>query len=225
MRIVFCGAGPMSVLTARTLIHNGHDVILIENDKNLIDHLAEDLDASFVHGDASKPDILSQVNPKDCDFLFCLTSSDQVNIITALLGRSMGFKRVVPSIEDIGLQQLCRELGLDDTIIPVRTMSQYLENMVRGLDSVELSTVLKGDARLFTFEADKEIADTEADLDLPSGTQIIFFYRKDEVRFVDGDTRFKKGDEIVLLTSSEHLSTLNERWNPKQAEENDNNDE
>ncbi|MGD2188183.1 MAG: NAD-binding protein [Desulfobacterales bacterium] len=108
-----------------------------------------------MHGDASKPAILSQVNPKDCDFLFCLADSDQVNIITALLGRSMGFKRVVPSIEDDDLQQLCSELELEDTIIPVRTRSQYLVTMVRGLDSIELPTFLKHDARLFTFVAGK----------------------------------------------------------------------
>ena len=32
-------------------------------------------------------------------------------------------------------------------------------------------------------------------------------------------TRFKKGDEIVILTHSEHLPELKERWNPQQAEE------
>lgn len=218
MRIVFCGAGPMTVITARSLIKGGHEVIIIENDKASIDRLAEDMDASFVHGDAAKPDILSQVNPKDCDFLFCLTSSDEVNVITALLGRSMGFKRVVPSIENAELQQLCRELGLEDTIIPVRTMSQYLENMVRGLDSVELSTVLKGYARLFTFVAGNEEVDETGALDLPDNTQALFYYRDDAFHFIDDKTRFQKGDEIVLLTHSEHLPELKERWQPKQAE-------
>jgi trk system potassium uptake protein len=221
MRIVFCGAGPMTVITARSLIEEGHDVIIIENDKASIDRLAEDMDASLVHGDAAKPDILRQVNPKDCDFLFCLTSSDEVNVITALLGRSMGFKRVVPSIENAELQQLCRELGLEDTIIPVRTMSRHLENMVRGLDSVELSTVLKSDARLFTFVAGKEEVDEKGALDLPENTRALFYYRDDGFNFIDEETRFKNGDEIVLLTHSEHLPELKDRWQPKQADTKD----
>ena len=218
MRIVFSGAGPMTIITARALIKSGHEIIIIETEKERIDQLADDLDASFVHGDASKPAVLNQVNPKDCAFLFCPTNSDQVNIITALLGRSMGFQRVVPSIEDVELQQLCRELGLEDTIIPVRTMSQYLENMVRGLDSVELSTVLKGEARLFTFVAGDDEADMDIDLDLPKDTAVVFYYRKDQAYFIEESTRFKKGDEIVLLTRSEYLSNLKDRWAPKQAE-------
>ncbi|MGD2037697.1 MAG: TrkA family potassium uptake protein [Desulfobacterales bacterium] len=221
MRIVFSGAGPMTFITARALTEQGHEVIIIEVDKEKIERLSDELDCSFVQGDASKPAVLSQVNPEDCDFLFCLTDSDQVNIITALLGRSMGFKRVVPSIEDDELQQLCSELELEDTIIPVRTMSQYLENMVRGLDNIELSTFLKHDARLFTFVAGKKEANKISELDLPEETQAVFFYRDDQFNFVDAETALKKGDEIVILTHSKNLKDLNERWAPKQADKDD----
>lgn len=219
MRIVFSGAGPMTVITTRKLIDDGHEVIIIEVDGDKIERLSDELDCSFVHGDASKPGILSQVDPKDCDFLFCLTDSDQANIITALLGRSMGFKRVVPSIEDVELQQLCSELKLEDTIIPVRTMGQYLEDMVRGLDIVQLSTFLKHDARFFTFVAGKEEAADADDIDLPEKTSFLFCYRNDDFFRVGPDTRFKKGDEIVLLTHSENLSELQERWKPEQADD------
>jgi trk system potassium uptake protein len=215
MRIVFSGAGPMTIITARALTEQGHEVIIVELDKEIIDQFSDELDCSFVHGDASKPSILSQVNPKDCDFLFCLTDSDQVNIITALLGRSMGFKRVVPSIEDDELQHLCGELELEDTIIPVRTMSQYLENMVRGLDNIELSTFLKHGARLFTFVAGKKDTDKIGELDLPEATEVVFFYRDDQVNFVDETTALKEGDEVVILTQIENLEDLQKRWDPK----------
>jgi trk system potassium uptake protein TrkA len=221
MRIVFSGAGPMTVITTRELTKHGHEVIIIEVDKDKIDQLSDELDCSFVQGDASKPAILSQVNPEDCDFLFCLTDSDQVNIITALLGRSMGFKRVVPSIEDVELQHLCSELELEDTIIPVRTMSQYLDNMVRGLDSVELSTVLKRDARLFTFVAGEKEAKKVGDLDLPEKTRVLFYYRDEQFHFVDAETHFKKADEIIILTHSENLPDLKKRLNSKQANKED----
>jgi trk system potassium uptake protein TrkA len=221
MRIVFSGAGPMTVITTQALTIKGHEVIIIEVDKEKIDRLSDELDCSFVHGDAAKPAILSQVNPKNCDFLFCLADSDQANIITALLGRSMGFKRVVPSIEDAELQQLCGELQLDDTIIPVRTMSQYLENMVRGLDNIELSTVLKHDARLFTFIAGKEETLKIKELDLPEDTEVLFFYREDQFNFVGKETALKESDEVVILTRSKNLTDLKKRWHPKQADEDD----
>jgi trk system potassium uptake protein TrkA len=133
----------------------------------------------------------------------------------------MEFKRVVPSIEDIELQQLCSELELEDTIIPVRTMSQYLENMVRGLDTVELSTFLKHGARFFTFVAGKNDKTKISELDLPEETQVAFIYRDDQVNFVDKETALEESDEVVILTHSEHLTDLKERWNPKQADKDD----
>lgn len=219
MRIVFSGAGPMSLITTQALIKEGHEVIIIEVDKNKINQFSDELDCSFMHGDASNPTILSQANPKDCDFLFCLTDSDQTNIITALLGRSMGFKRVVPSIENAELQQLCVELQLDDTIIPVRTTSQYLENMIRGLDTLELSTFLKHGARFFSFVAEKEEADKISEAKLPEQTKIIFYYRDDQLHFANENNSFKKNDEVVILTLSKYLVELKEKWSPKHSDE------
>jgi trk system potassium uptake protein TrkA len=218
MRIVFSGASPTAIAAARQLINQGHDIIVIEIDKQKIDELSEKLDCGFLHGDASKPAILSQVDPKQCEFLFCLTDNDQANIITSLLGRSMGFERVITGIEDDTYVPLCDELGLDDTIVPTRTMSQHLSNIVGGLDNIELSTLLRCHARFFSFTADKQDETDFIDLDLPDMAKAIYYYREDAFHFVDGNDRIKKGDEVVILTHAKHLSDLSERWRPKEID-------
>jgi trk system potassium uptake protein TrkA len=217
MRIVFSGASPLTIITAKALIEQGHEVIIIEVKKEKIDQISQELDCSFLLGDSARPAILSQVDPKGSDILFCLTNSDQINIITSLLGRSMGFKRVITSIEDTDLDQLCRELGLVDTIVPVRTISQHLDNMVRGLDYINLSTLLKEDARFFIFTADEDDAVNVLELGLPKDARAIFYYRDHRFHFIENDTRLRKGDEVVILTSARTLPDLNERWYPKEA--------
>jgi trk system potassium uptake protein TrkA len=215
MRIVFSGASPLTIITAKTLIKQGHEVIIIETNKEKIDHISDELDCSFLHGDSTRPAVLSQVDPKNSDILFCLSNSDQINIITSLLGRSMGFKRVITSIEDTDLVQLCHELGLEDTIIPVWAMSQHLDNMVRGLDNINLSTLLRQDARFFTFAAGEEDAVCVSELRLPKDARVVFYYRDNRFHFADNDTKLCKGDEIVILTHSRNLPDFNERWYPK----------
>jgi trk system potassium uptake protein TrkA len=219
MRIIFSGANALTVMTAKTLIKQGHEVIIIEVDKEKIDQISDELDCSFLHGDSAKPAILSQVDPKNSDILFCLTNSDQVNILTSLLGRSMGFKRVITSIKDTDLLQLCRELGLEDTIIPVWALSRYLDNMVRGLDHINLSTLLKEDARFFTFTAGEDDATCVSELGLPKDAKVIFYYRDNKFHFADDDTKLRKGDEIVILTHSKNLPDFNERWYPKEVDD------
>ena len=217
MRIVFSGANSLTVMTAKTLIKQGHEVIIIEGDKEKIDQISDELDCSFLNGDSAKPAILSQVDPKNSDILFCLTNSDQINIITSLLGRSMGFKRVITSITDTDLVQLCRELGLEDTIIPVWALSRYLDNMVRGLDTINLSTLLKEDARFFTFTAGDDDAVSVSELGLPKDAKVIYYYRDNKFHFADDDTKLRKGDEVVILTHCNNLPDFNERWYPKEV--------
>ncbi|MCU0786586.1 MAG: NAD-binding protein [Verrucomicrobia bacterium] len=205
--------------TARALVKKGHEVIIIETDKAKIEDLSEEMDCSFLHGDGSRPDILREVNPEKTDILFCLTDSDQANLIASLLGRSLGFRRVVTSIRDEQFEGICQELGLKDTIIPSRTISRYLEDMVGGSKNVELSTVLKDEARIFTFTVSKEDAVAVNELKLPAQARVVCYYREDKFAHADEETTLRPGDEVVILTHSKHLGELEERWQPKQQQE------
>ena len=219
MRAVFVGAGKVSVATAKALIKKGHEVVIIETDKAKIAELSEEMDCSFLQGDGSQPNILREVNPGQTDFLFCLTDSDQDNVIASLVGRSLGFNRVVTSIGDPQFEDICRELGLKDTIIPSRTISRYLEDMVGGGENVELSTVIQDEARFFTFIAREEDAVAAKDLELPAHAKVICYYRDGKFSHADEETAFRIGDEIVILTHSKNMPALQERWQTKPAQE------
>ncbi|MFW5791370.1 MAG: potassium channel family protein [Desulfohalobiaceae bacterium] len=218
MRIVFVGAGEVTEATAGLLIGKGHEVIIIEADKDRIDALSENLDCSFLHGDGSKPAILKEVGPGQTDVLFCLTGVDQANLIAGLVGRSLGFNRIIISIEDQEFEVICRELDLENIIVPSRTISRYLADMAMGQDILELSTVIKGEGRFFTFTMGPEDAGKVSELDIPEDARVVCFYREGAFHLVKDDPSLRQGDEVVLLTTSDNIETLRERWVPKQAE-------
>ena len=219
MRTVFVGAGNVSIGTAKALIKKGHEVIIIETDKAKIDELSEEMDCSFLLGDGSQPNILREVNPAQTDVLYCLADSDQANVIASLVGRSLGFKRVVTSIADPQFEGICHELGLKDTIIPSRTISRYLEDMVGGTENVDFSAVLKDDARFFTFTAQKEDAVPVEELQLPAEARVVCYYREGGFAIADQETKLQEDDEVVILTHSKNMAALQERWQPKQTQE------
>jgi len=218
MRIVFVGASQLAVMTARLLLDRKHEVVIIEAEKEVIESLSEDLDCGFIHGDGSKPHILREAGPEQTDVLFCLTPHDQVNILAALIGRSLGIKRVVPSIQEPELDTICQELGLDSTIVPDRTISSYLADMAVGVDVMELLTFIKGEARFFSFVADEESAGTLKELDLPSDARVVCLYREGEFQLTEEGTTLKPRDEVVILTHSRNLPKLRERWHPRKNE-------
>ena len=212
MRAVFIGAGELTIMTARQLLDSGHEVIIIETDKARIDELRVDLDAGFIHGDGSKPAILREAAPKATDFLFCLSSNDQYNIIASLVGRSQGCERVVTCIADPSYEHICVELGLEDIIIPDYTISRYLLDICSGRNPLEVSALIRGDARIFSFIAGEEDKGPLADLQLPDGCRLMFLYRNDEFMLPADGTELKRGDEVVIIAHSKALAGLEARW-------------
>lgn len=214
MRAVFIGAGELTIMTARQLVGRGFEVVIIESEMNRIDDLRTDLDVGFIHGDGSKPAILREANPAATDFLFCMTGNDQHNIIASLVGRSLGFAHVITRIEDPSFEHICIELGLNDIVVPDMTISRYLADICSGINPLEISSAIKGEARIFSFVARDEDEGTVEALNLPADSKLLFLYR-DDILILDNTTELKKGDEVILVARSKVLSELQEKWKPR----------
>ena len=212
MRAVFIGAGFLSVTTARLLLKRGHEVIIIERDKEIIDGLSPELDCGFLHGDGGRPAVLREADPEHTDFLFCLTDSDQANILASLVGRSLGFRQVVTKIEDPELEHICVELGLEDMIVPSRTIGRHLADKFEGSDPLAISAAIKGDARIFSFVLRKENQATVEELGLPKQSRVVCVYRHGEFLLPEPDTALKTDDEVIVISHKKHLPQLIERW-------------
>lgn len=219
MRVVFVGAGEMSLKTANLLIERGHEVVIIESDPEIIDEYSEIMDCSFLQGDATKPDILNETGPEHTHALFCLSDYDQSNIIASLVGRSLGFKKVVTRIENEAYDPVCRELGLSDVVVPSSTIGRYLADMTEGRGVFEMSSSIKHEARLFSFVAGKQDAVNISELGLPERSKVICYYRSEEFQLAREDEKLKAGDEVIVLTHSKNLPELRERWNKTDQDE------
>jgi trk system potassium uptake protein TrkA len=211
MRIVIIGTTAAAVATARMLIEHRHDVVIIEQDKARIDELTAELDCGFLQGDGSRPKLLREAGPDDTDALLCLTNNDQDNILASLVGRSLGFGDVVTKISDPELEHICTELKLDNTINADLVTARRLVDNVEGRGVVELSTVLRGDARFYVLSVAEHDAGPLSGISLPPDTQVLYGYHDGKLLLPDGDTRVEAGDDLVLLTRSKRLRELQQR--------------
>jgi trk system potassium uptake protein TrkA len=211
MRAVFVGASPATLAAVRVLLDRNHEVVIVEQDREVIESLDE-LDCGVLHGDGSRPAILKEADPENTDFLFCLTTNDQTNIIASLVGRSLGFSRVVTRIENEEFEHVCLELGLVDTIVPEVTVARHLADMMEGRNPLELSAALGSDARLVSFVLDREHEGRIEDIEMPGDSRIVCLYRDEELIFAERDLALEKGDKVVALARTEDADALSEEW-------------
>jgi len=211
MKAIFVGASSTAVMTAQVLLKRNHEVVIVEREKTRIDELGQELDCGFLHGDGSKPALLRETNPGKEDVLYCLTGHDQTNIITSLVGHSLGFEKVVTKIQDPSYEHICIELGLDATIIPSRTIGRHLADMYEGRDPFELSTILRYDASTFSFVAKEEQVGPISDLALPKPSRIMCLYRNEQLIIPEEGERIEFDDEVIIITHRKNIDALHEQ--------------
>ncbi|GAB4228229.1 MAG: TrkA family potassium uptake protein [Chlamydiales bacterium] len=213
MRIALLSLNKITVSIAKLVIEDENEVVIIEKDKELIDEYSDKLDCSFLNGDGSSPEILKEINPTDTDVLLCFSSDDHKNIISALVARSLGVKRVVLSIEDPDLEKICNELDLKDVLIPSQAIGRYVKDLVSlKKSSRNLGKVFKGDARVFRFTINEKEEGTIKNLNLPKDVKVICYYRKDRFFLADESTSLEAGDEAIILTDKQHFNQLPKKW-------------
>lgn len=222
MRIVIIGASEEGVMAAKIMLSRDHDVVIVDNNREVIESLYDDLDCSFIHGDGTRPALLREADPAAAHLVFCLTQHDQSNIIASLVARSLGATRVVTSIQNPEFESICLELGLDHTIVPARTIARYLADMVEDSHVLELSTYIRGEARFFMFHATDAEHGTSVDhLDLPASARVVCFYRNGVFHLAESGTTLHEDDEVVILTHARNLGALRERFEPTTTSEED----
>ena len=86
MRFVIIGAGRVGLRTARVLREEGHQVTLVEHDRDRAEY-ARDADFEVIHGDGSREDALREAGIEDADGLGALTSDLNVNFAACSIAK------------------------------------------------------------------------------------------------------------------------------------------
>ena len=221
MRVVFVGASPLAVTTAKRMVAVGHEAVIIDKNRDKLDRLRDEIDCGFLNADGSRPAVLREAGSTQTDMLFCLSDDDQDNIIASLVGRALGYRRVVTMIEEPDYEPICHELGLDDPIVPSERIADNLMDLLEGRETAGLNTVLRGGLRFFAFVVDEHSAGDIADLELGDQARIIAVTRGEKSRVPGDGMRLDAGDEVALVAHEEAMDRLRARFHEERAGDED----
>lgn len=203
MRVVIVGASRFGIATAEQFLEKGHEVVIVDRDADKLERLSDELDCGFIEGDGSLPSVLRDAFGDHADALVLLTNVDDVNILAALVGRSVGFGRVVPQIVRKQLLAVCEELGLENLITPHATVAG---SIVRSLEAhSDTSLDLRSYASFDVLEyrvRQKQAGRTLGDLGFPADSRVIALTRGDEDRLVDDETELEEGDGLLVAVGN-----------------------
>ena len=85
MNIIIVGGGFTGVQLAKNLVNEKNHVSIIENDEDVARHIGNHVDCTVINDDGNNLEILEDAGIAKADALVCVTSSDEVNMITCSL--------------------------------------------------------------------------------------------------------------------------------------------
>jgi trk system potassium uptake protein TrkA len=204
-RVVIAGGGHIGENLARQLEHR-YGVRVIEQDRNRCFNLSEKLERSIVlNGNASNRELLIEESIEDTDVFCAITNDDEANIMSSMLAKSLGARRVITLINNPAYVDLIEGQDIDIAISPqLATLGAILTHIRRG-DVVRVHSLRRGAAEAIEaiahgdHQSSKVIGKSLGELNLPSGTNVGALIRKDEVIIAHDNIVVEPDDHFVLF--------------------------
>ncbi|TON01156.1 Trk system potassium transporter TrkA, partial [Vibrio parahaemolyticus] len=145
-RIMIVGGGNIGASLAKRL-EQTYSVKLIERDYQRAEKLSEQLENTIVFcGDAADQELLTEENIDQVDVFIALTNEDETNIMSAMLAKRMGAKKVMVLIQRGAYVDLVQGGVIDVAISPQQATISALLTHVRRADIVNVSSLRRGAA-------------------------------------------------------------------------------
>ena len=213
MKVAIAGAGNVGVYIAGDLKEDGHDVLLIEENPDLVALLKPTLEVEWVVADACEVSSLHEAGVAGADVMVAATGDDEDNLVISLLAKQeFAVPRVIARVNHPKNQWLFNETwGVDVSVSTPHLLTALVEEAVSVGSLVRLLQFEGGEARLVevTLADDTPAAGTPlAELGIPRDATVVAVVRDRHVVVPRGDTVLRAGDEVLALVTPDSENDL-----------------
>lgn len=208
IRIAIVGAGNVGSFVSKDLMSKGHDVVLIEQNEAVIEGLRDELDVSWVRGDACELHTLDAAVLSSCEVVVAATGDDEDNLVISLLAKQeFAVPRVVARVNHPDNEWLFTETwGVDVAVSTPHLLTSLVEEAVSVGDLVQLLRLEQGKVALLEVtlaEGTPAEGKTVGELKMPPDCTIVAVVRDKHVITPSSDTPLHAGDEVLALAAPE----------------------
>lgn len=154
--IVIVGAGEIGRDVAYRLSLDGHNVRLVEKDKDRAKLVDDELDVEVIQGNGARPQVLAQAGiGGNVDMLIACTNRDEVNMLSCWIAHNAGVKQVISrtrSLEFTDSADWGKKLGINAMISPERSIAREILGLIEVSGATHAAELLDRRAALYTLK-------------------------------------------------------------------------
>ncbi len=214
-RILIAGGGNIGMRLAKAL-ENDYQVKIIEAHPKRAEYLSEELSNSIVLlGDTANEELLQEEDIDKIDLFCALTNDDEANILSSMLAKRLGARKVLSLINRAAYVDLVESGSIDIALSPQQaTIGSLLAHIRRG-DVVAVHSLRRGAAEALEAIAHGDETSSAVvgkqinQIELPPGTSIGAIVRGEDVLIAHHDTVIEAEDHVILfLIDKKHITEV-----------------
>ena len=208
MRIVIVGCGKVGTSIASQLNAEGHDIVVVDIDRNAVQNLSNSLDVMGIEGNGASYEVLAEAGAEKADLVIAAAALDEVNLYTCLMAKAAGTTHTIARVRNpqyaADIHRVKDTLGLSMSINPELTAAKEMSRLLRFSGALEIDTFSRGSVELIKVAlpensaiANKRISQIDV---LKGRVRICLVERGDEVFIPNGDFVLQGGDRISVAS-------------------------
>ena len=214
MYVVVAGGGMVGGGLVRRLLANKHDVVLVEQQKELCDKLYAETGVVAINDSATSIEALTEAGIKKADVLVAATGSDADNLACAILAKSFEVPTTIVRMRDPAYKHAYIVAGVSSI---VRVTDLMVSQMMMDIENPEvrrITTIGGGKADIFLVNvpdgakvAGKSVKDIVDSRHFPHQCTFIAVYNQqtEEFSIPRGNKIIHEGDELFLISTAENI--------------------
>jgi len=210
--IIIVGGGKVGFYLTKSLLSEGHEVLLIERESEKSQSYIEQFGAVVITGDGAEAATLAAAGAGRADVVIAVTGEDEDNLVVAQMAKQkFNVAKTIARVNNPKNEHLFKMLGIDVTVSQTNYILNLIEQSIPNMSFVHLLNLSHDDLAIVDAKvgANSRVANKAmSEVDVPADCIIAAVIRGPELIIPKPDTVLKAGDDVIAIAHRASESNL-----------------
>jgi len=207
MFVLVIGGGKVGYYLTKELIDSGHEVVLMEKDRDRATQISDEIGSIVIAHDGCEGKYLGAAGANRADIVAAVTGDDEDNLVICQMAKHhFDVPRTIARVNNPKNEALFKHLGVDELISPTRMILGSIEQDIPVHELLHLAALGEGELELIEAHLQSgspAIGKSPRELDMPDGCSLFAVIRDGVATPLRPDMVLGEGDKVIAIGKAE----------------------
>ena len=203
MYILVVGGGKVGYYLTKTLVNEGHEILLIEKNAQKVSIWRDRFGSVVLQGDGCEVTTLDQAGAGRADVVIAVTGDDEDNLVICQVAKQrFHVRKTIARVNNPKNEDIFRRLGVDVTVSQTNVIRALIEQTIPDRPLVHLLTLRHNGMEIVETTVSEDslvVGQPLADINLPPNVVLSAILRGGEMIIPNGSSVLWAGDEVIAV--------------------------